>query len=79
MLGRSAAIKRGDCTENYKENLKSWARFGLSLSEKDSESWKKLHTKLSKEDLENMLNVLAGFLGATPQGREMLKHWLEKT
>jgi pyridoxal/pyridoxine/pyridoxamine kinase len=57
--------------QDYKQNLKDWAKFALA---KDEVSWNR--NNLSPEEMAEMLAVLAGYLGATKQGREILEDWV---
>lgn len=75
MLERNAEIERGDCTQNYKNNLREWVKFAIKLNPE----WEQRQERFTKDELQEMLNILAGYFGATPQGREMLKPWLETT
>lgn len=74
----SAEIKRGDTMQDYKANLKSWANLALSHNEKESQEYNKLTTNLCVEEAKEMLAVLAGYLGATKQGRQILENILQE-
>lgn len=62
--------------QDYKENLRIWAKFAVTKNEKDSAEYSKLHENLTLEDTKEMLAVLAGYFGATAQGKELLSGWL---
>jgi pyridoxal/pyridoxine/pyridoxamine kinase len=53
---------------NYKTNLKNWVNFACAT---DQVSWNR--DNLSKDELAELLAILAGYFGATTKGKEMLK------
>ena len=57
----------------YKENLRMWAKFATTPND---QAWEKYQDKLTKEELAEMLNILAGYFRASEKGREIIKPWL---
>ena len=58
---------------DYKENLKMWAKF--ATCQNDS-AWGSYQENLTKEELAEMLNILGGFFRSTEKGRAIIKPWL---
>lgn len=58
---------------NYKQNLRMWAKSTISPND---QSWEKYQEKLTKEELAEMLNILSGYFRASAKGREIVKPWL---
>jgi hypothetical protein len=54
-------------------NLATWAKFAITTNEKDSHKYTELTENLSQVEMADMLAVLAGYLGATQKGRDLLK------
>jgi hypothetical protein len=54
------------------KNVKTWARWALSDSERDSEDWDNLIKNSSPQDLAEMLSFVAGYFGANEKGRLIL-------
>ena len=61
--------------QDYKKSLKVWSNWAVNQGENEAAQWDKLHNELSKKELTELLGILAGYFGATPQGRELLKSW----
>ena len=59
---------------DYKENLKMWAKFATCQND---QAWGSYQENLTKDELSEMLTILGSFLRATPKGREAVKPWLE--
>jgi hypothetical protein len=53
---------------DYKTNLKNWVEFALAT---DQKTWNR--DNLTKEELAELLAILAGYFGATVKGRELIK------
>jgi hypothetical protein len=58
---------------DYKENLKMWAKFA---SCQNDQAWGSYQENLTKEELAEMLNILGEYLRASKEGRELIKPWL---
>lgn len=59
--------------QDYKANLEAWARYAIDHDQAD---WSIEQEKLTKDELLEMLNILAGYFGATPQGKKLLESWI---
>ena len=53
---------------NYKTNLKNGVEFALAS---DQKTWNR--DSLTKEELAELLAILAGYFGATEKGRALIK------
>jgi di/tripeptidase len=62
--------------QNYNKNLAVWAKGALSKNLQDLHAWTELHEKLSKEELEELMAILAGFMSGTKSGKEVLQSLL---
>lgn len=58
---------------DYKENLKMWAKFATTPNDK---AWGSYQEKLTKEELSEMLNILGGYFRSSIKGKEIIKPWL---
>ena len=59
---------------DYKENLKQWAKFATCQND---QAWGTYQENLTKEELQEMLNILAGYLRASKEGRALIMPWLK--
>ena len=57
---------------SYKQNLAAWAEYAT----KRSATWPTIQEELTKDQLLEMLNILAGYFGATKQGKKIIESWL---
>jgi hypothetical protein len=58
---------------DYKENLKMWAKFATCQND---QAWGSYQENLTKEELAEMLNILGGYIRVSAAGRELIKPWL---
>jgi hypothetical protein len=58
---------------DYKENLKMWAKFATYQND---QAWGSYQENLTKEELAEMLTILGSFLRSTSKGRAIIAPWL---
>lgn len=61
--------------DNTIPNLKVWAKFAVSPAEADSKTYN--DKRLTGQDAKDMLNFLAGYLGASAEGKKVLAEILK--
>lgn len=69
--GRSINMQR----DNTIPNLKTWAKFAISPAESDSKAYN--DKRLTGQEAKDMINFLAGFMGASFEGRRILAEILK--
>lgn len=63
----------GEIMNDYKKNLKMWAKFA---TKQPDQTWENYQEKLTKEELSEMLTILGAYLRVSSKGREIIRPWL---